>query len=355
MKYPPMALYVTPPVPEFALEEDNSLQLIPARNSFGYDKLEFVTREPLKKEFMASVGQVPPSGDWLDKTYRYMVTREVGGAKGALEVFWEPRKWEWCTLPYKAIFNPSRAGFGGWQTWEYLTSTIFSWLSNARIRRLDTKLDFCNTLAEVLSSVVLKGAKQVFIDPRYPKTIYIGEFGGVQLVIYDKGLQTMKVPDVLIRVEIRQWFETDNGAGQRRPFMMNFMRGDLAAGNPFRNVAWIDPGRLDPQVRAVAEVKGLNYAMLPASGLDVAIREKTRRQIWNHGSDDLHQLYLTGAERWHGDFVAGLNDRITTDAEAAQRQAEINRALEEIFGLSTTIEPDAAVSLEQILFGEGAA
>jgi hypothetical protein len=313
----------------------NRMKLNPAPNSFGIDKLEFVTREPLKKEFMASMGHVPPSGDWRDKTYRYMVSIDVEEAAGALEVFWEPRKWVRDTYPYKAIFNPSRAGYNGWETWDYLTWTVFSWLSNARVRRVDTKLDFNNTLAEVLSSVVLKGAKRVFIDSRHPRTIYIGEMGGVQLVIYDKGLQLWGTPDILIRVEIRQWFETDAWAQRRRPFMMEFMRGDLVGTHPFKDVAWIDPDRLAPQMQTVAEEKGLNYALLDDS-IDLALREKTRRQIWRYGTDDIHRLYLAGAERWHGDFIMGL---------------ERDRFMRAVDARLTRESPNAGMTLEEILFG----
>jgi hypothetical protein len=68
------------------------------------------------------------------------------------------------------------------------------------------------------------------------------------------------------------------------------LRDDLVATHPFTDVAWIDPGRLDPQVRAVAEEKGRNYALLPESGLDMAIRKETRRHIWNDGADDINRL-----------------------------------------------------------------
>jgi|GEM_PF-5355542 len=277
------------------------MKLNPIPNSFGYDKLEFVTREPIKEEFMARHEDVPPSGDWLDKTYRYMAEVDF------LQVFWEPRKWIWSTLPYKAHYNPSRAGRSGWETWDDLTQTAFTTLSNARVRRVDSKLDFNNTLAEVLSCLYLKGAKVV--NTEYVTTIYIGEFGGggVQLVIYDKGLKELGLPDRWIRVEVRQWFETDAWAQRQRPLMIEFMRGDLMSTNPFKDVAWINPERLDPQVRTVAAEKGLNYALLPVSGISEAIRKKTRLQLCRYGNIDyLYGLFLTGAEPWHQSFNVGL-------------------------------------------------
>jgi hypothetical protein len=279
------------------------MNLRPAEDCFGIDGFELVTHEPFRPEFLTSLGYVPPYGDWLDKTYRYMATRRIN--QGTLQAFWEPRKWLGYTYPQKIRFNPSRAGYNGWATWRFLQQTVFTWLGNARVKRMDTKLDFNNTMAEVLSSLYLKGAKSICISPKYPKTVYIGEMGGIQLVIYDKGWQLRRIPDELIRVEIRQSFKTNTSVKQHRPFMMEMMCGDLIDSHPFKHVLWIDPKSLPPRIRAVAKHRGINAALLDEN-IDVDTQTKTRRRILRNGSDDIYRLYLTGAELWHSDFVTGF-------------------------------------------------
>lgn len=253
---------------------------------------------------------------WDDEPgWKDFISLPVNGAPGALRVGWGPLRIGRGMPKTMIILNPSTAGLDPNETLALLRWVVDD-ADQQQLEQLATKLDFEGTVRELDARLYLPRVRAKNVQYG-DETHYHGSMqGATRLKSYDKGKQTGGVADQVARVEMTERFKNVKARpghnAERRPTMLEFLRGELVAQNKLRKVAVVDLAAVgDQDLTDLALEVGLTEAMrlapLPTGGTRGWNRGANmgwlRRQInANADKDLLFNLYQQQATAWHSQF-----------------------------------------------------